>query len=268
VEFIGVGIRDLEDGRILLASRQRVFVVSGAGERPRPLADVQGDDPADGLRHVELGATAAFAYAATLHGKLLVSADHGCTWTVMAGVGTVMGLAIDEVGEAHVLTRQSGDLRWLRSDERGHWESKRLEGLELTASSGSHARMAVLGNTWVVGLETGELMASSDGGETWCRAQLPAGLRCVSIVPGEKGNAVVGALYAEAEDRSFLFSWYPGQAPELVADLSPDVAVGSTDLDSSEGMGRAHHSLWDPFRGCLWVAGAFGLCAWRPALPT
>ncbi|MFW5739036.1 MAG: hypothetical protein ACOC1F_01575, partial [Myxococcota bacterium] len=134
--------------------------------------------------------------------------------------------------------------------------------------AGEHApAMAVHGSTRVLAAQSGALVASLDAGTTWHEVRVPAQLRSVTVVPGDKADMIVGALYAESEDRSYLFAWLPGQEPTLVADLSPDVTVGNADVDPSDGLGRAHHVRWDGVRGCVWVAGSFGLGAWRPSLP-
>ncbi len=264
VEFISVGLC-LPDARLLLASRQRILETTQAGD-PRRWFD--GDLRAeDGFQRVEFGGTEeAFAYAMTTHGDLRVSADHGRTWRTMDGVGKVLALTVDEAGSAHVLAVSEGSCRWLRTDKHGQWESVPLHTPE-DLVRGEVAAIAVGAGTWAIALERGELLASSDDGETWAVAKVPPGVRGLTVAPSNGSNTVVGTLYLESQDRSYLFAWTPGEEPVLVADLSPDVTIGTPDLDPSEGLGRAHHVVWDPFRGCVWVAGAFGLCAWSPTLP-
>jgi photosystem II stability/assembly factor-like uncharacterized protein len=264
VEFISVGFAP-SHGNVLLASRQRVLEARPDGNTHRWFDG--GLQAGDGLHRVEFGGTGdTFAYALTMRGDLRVSADHGRTWRTMDGVGKVLALAVDEAGSAHVLAISDGTRRWLRTDDHGRWESIPLNVPDNLAH-GDVAAIAVAGGTWAIALERGDLLASSDDGETWTRTKVPPGVRGLTIVPANGTATVVGTLYLESQDRSCLFAWTPGQEPSLVADLSPDVTVGAGDLDPSEGLGRAHQVIWDPFRGCVWVAGAFGLCAWSPTLP-
>jgi hypothetical protein len=264
VEFIAVGFTP-SNAHVLLASRQRVLETTLAGDTPRWFDG--GLHAGDGLHRVEFGCTGnTFAYAMTMQGDLHVSADHGRTWRTMDGVGKVLALAVDEAGGAHVLAISGGTSRWLRTDDHGRWESIPLNIAEEFAHH-DVAAIAVAAGTWAIALERGELLASSDDGETWSRTKVPPGVRGLTVVPANGKATVVGTLYLESQDRSYLFAWIPGQEPSLVADLSPDVTVGAGDIDPSEGLGRAHQVTWDPFRGCVWVAGAFGLCAWSPTLP-
>ena len=266
-ELIGVGLTDAEKGELVFASRQRLMISIEGGKRVRRVADVHDDGPNAGLVHLGMS-SATFAYASTLQGKLLVSADRGCTWRTIVGVGAVRALTVDEQGAAHVLASQDDQLHWLQSDEGGRWQSKILQGPPLELRLAPSPSIAVRGRTLALATQGGELTASLDAGDSWTKVRLPSQLRSVTVVPDDQGDMIVGAFYAESEDRSYLFAWRPGSNPSLVGDLSPDVAVGSADVDTSEGLGRAHHVVWDPVRGCVWVAGTFGLCAWRPKLPT
>ena len=265
-ELIGIALQDAEGQQLVLASRQRLMVSVDVGRQVRVVADVLDDGPDAEI--CWMGRGARFAYACTSKGRLLVSADPTRSWRPIDGVGLVRSIAVDERGTAHVLAWREGRLHWLRSDEDGRWQGKALEGAPQQLPDTPLPTMAVRGSTWVLASQKGILIASLDAGETWRQTRLPTPLRSVTVVPGEETDTVVGTFYVESEDRSYLFAWSPGKAPERVADLSPDVAVGSLELDPSEGLGRAHHVLWDPIRGCVWVAGSFGLCAWRPALPT
>ena len=220
------------------------------------------------LVQLKIGSTgSAFAYARTSQGQLLVSADPGRAWRTIEGIGTVLGMTIDEEGTAHVLSTREDRWQWWRSDEAGQWEAKPLPDAPFRGFREPTCCTAVLDSTWVVAGRDGTLVASTDAGETWNETRLPSQVRAVTVARLAGGPRVVGALYLESEDRSYLFSWLPGSKPELVADLSPDVAVGESAVDSSEGIGRAHDVLWDAMSGSVWVAGTFGLCAFRPVLP-
>lgn len=266
-ELIGVGMADGSGSRIVFASRQRLMLSTDGGRTVRWVADVSHDGPAAALCRLEMGSIdATFAYAVTLQGRLLVSADRGRAWRAMDGIGAVRGLAIDHVGAAHVLAIQEEQWHWMRSDEHGRWESKLLRHVEL--SSGARPSMAVRGATRVLAVDDGTLLVSFDGGDTWNRSRVPPRLRSVAVIPGPSGDVVVGALFIESEDQSFLFAVEPDGEPELVADLSPDIAVDASDVDASEGTGRVDQIAWDDDRGCVWVAGEAGLSAWRRKLPT
>lgn len=267
-ELVGIVLQDPDGRRLLLATRHRLMVSADAGRQVRVVADVLDEGPEAEITRMESAARGAgFAYACTSKGRLLVSSEPARGWRPIDGVGLVRSIAVDEGGTAHVLARRDGQLHWLRSDEEGRWEGKALQGIPQQLPEAPAPVMAVRGTTWVIASPTGMLIASLDAGETWQQTRLPTPLRSVTVVPGDEGHVVVGAFYVESEDRSYLFSWRPGAQPERVADLSPDVTVGTLEIDPSDGLGRAHHVRWDPIRGCVWVAGSFGLCAWRPALP-
>ncbi|HPB96600.1 MAG TPA: hypothetical protein PKW66_11855 [Polyangiaceae bacterium] len=261
-EFVSMGFAPRD--RVMLASRQRFF------ETTRSVQTCQwfesGLSKGDAIAHVVYGlCDRAFSYASTTQGELLVSADHGRTWKRVDGLGKVLGLTSDEKGNAHILTVSETSFFWLDADDEGRWESKLVKAV---LSTHGVAALAASSDTWVAALEDGALLASPDRGETWFHTKIPVGIQSLAILPNEAKATIVGAIYLESHDRSVLFSWIPGQEPTLVADLSPDVAVVGADADPTEGLGRAHHLRWDPFRGCLWVAGAFGLIAWSPSLPT
>jgi hypothetical protein len=89
-----------------------------------------------------------------------------------------------------------------------------------------------------------------------------------AVVDTDTGPFAVVAVYSESEDRSYLLRIGASGEAEMVGDLSPDVAVPSgDDAEESEGMGRVSTIVWDGRRGWLWVAGRFGLQAWRPVFP-
>ena len=87
----------------------------------------------------------------------------------------------------------------------------------------------------------------------------------MALVPCGQVTVLVGTFYVESEDKSYLFSIEEEDQPKLSADLAPSVGVGPSDeIDDSEGLGRATALRWDEARGWIWIAGRFGLQAWRP----
>ncbi|PIE05397.1 MAG: hypothetical protein CSA75_04970 [Sorangium cellulosum] len=268
VELIGIGLADERAQHIVMASRQRLMMSTDGGQTVNRSANVDVNAPSAGLRHVELGPCGAkFAYADTTNGKLLVSADRGCAWRSMSGIGSVRGFALDQDGTAHVLSSREGQLQWLRSDDTGQWDTRLLNDA-FQLPEGAEICVAVRGDTWVVATFDGLLYISTNAGKQWRSLRVPPQLRSVAVIPEVDRNVVVGALYLESEDRSYLFTVDPDRQVLLVADLSPAVPVDPIEGDPSEGIGCVHHVVWDDNRSCAWIAGAAGLAAWQPKLPT
>ncbi|MBI5537425.1 MAG: hypothetical protein HY898_32175 [Deltaproteobacteria bacterium] len=150
------------------------------------------------------------------------------------------------------------------------WALVRWEQIELRAdespSSWTEATLSAMRADLVAkATSKGDLSVSRDSGESWSTCMVTAELTSIAIAPIGSSLAVLGTIYLEAEDRSYLFCCEVGGEPVLVADLSTDVSRGTDeDGDESDSAGPASALGWDDERGWLWVAGPSGLQAWRP----
>lgn len=139
-------------------------------------------------------------------GTLLATADGGRTWQKQ-DVGTektLFGVCFPTaergwaVGiDGLILRTRDGGRRW--EVQRGAAEQEALEELGFleTIKNPGLYDIAIAGDYGVVVGDTGILLITSDGGETWSRQALPekqrlAWMRGVSVVPGTQGY-VVGA---------------------------------------------------------------------------
>ncbi|MCU0690844.1 MAG: hypothetical protein MUF54_05520 [Polyangiaceae bacterium] len=238
--------RSCDGGRTIQAVAAPIATVSGAG-----LASVCLGSPDSGL-----------VYVIRHDGALLASWDDAATWRVMDGIEAVGAVCSDERGSVQLLVRQPSGARLLGSDREGCWSSLKLNELPSEVDLRQAKLLAKRGSVIALGEASGRITVSWDAGETWITRRVPHTVCALAVVPKD---LVVGAVYAESEDKSYLFRVTRAGTVELVADLSPDVAAdGSQEADESEGLGQASALAWDNNRGVLWVAGRFGLVAWRP----
>ena len=160
-------------------------------EQDTVLYDVRFADPEHGFIAGEFG-------------TVLATTDGGTTWTkqetgtekTLFGVsfrtpqrGWVVGL------DGLILRTRDGGATW--EVQRGVARSESLEELgflDALKNPGLYA-VAVVGQYGVIAGDTGTLLVSSDGGETWSERPLPEKdrlrwMRAVSLVPGTHGLAV------------------------------------------------------------------------------
>jgi hypothetical protein len=120
--------------------------------------------------------------------------------------------------------------------------------------------LAAQGSVMAVATASGAVAASFDGGGQWLEARVPPTLGCLGIAAGR----VVGAIFLESEDKSCLFVIGRDGIPRSVAEIAPTGCGLDAGDDESEGRGQATGLAWDEQRGVLWVAGGFGLRAFKP----
>jgi len=199
-------------------------------------------------------------------GVLQLSRDRGHTWVDVQKQDDVTGFCVDDRGVlvAAVISGKTRGL--LRSSDSLGWRLERAGGDQLQDWE-RPMLLAARDETVAVASREGSIGISHNAGADWSRHAVPRWLTSVAIVPASGRHVLVGTLFVESEDKSYLFTIEPDSTIALVADLSPavDVAPDGED-DDSEGMGRAESVVWDDARGWLWIAGRFGLQAWRPAL--
>ena len=96
-----------------------------------------------------------------------------------------------------VIRTQDGGKTWTR--QRGHEEGQALDDvgfLDTLKNPGLYA-VRVLGRQGVVAGDTGVLLTTTDGGNTWAQLELPqrqrlTWMRAVSVLPGGDGFVVGG----------------------------------------------------------------------------
>ncbi len=206
-------------------------------------------------------------YAHASDGSMFASAHPGSGWTRLEGIGSVRAVAQDAAGSLFVLALRDTPAL-LRFDTQGRWESEPLPGDVAPRLRGQRAWLAMDPGLALFGTPGGAIwMRTGRAGEWIARSVAPEACAAAVVDTGSGPFAVV-AVYVESEDRSYLLRIEPSGEAELVGDLSPDVAIASgTDAEDSDGMGRVLAMVWDSRRGWLWVAGRFGLQAWRPGYP-
>lgn len=256
---------ELRDGRVLAVGQSVVELVADQAGGLRAVSGPARDDVSSGQLAFGLGR--ALLARLSHDGAIELSRDHGRTWSDVQKQGEIAGVCVDESG-ALVAAIGSGKLAGvLRSADGSAWS--------LTEAAAGHtftwqrpALVAACASSVAVGTPEGTIDLSGNGGADWSRHQVPRWLTSIAFVPASRGAVLVGTLFVESEDKSYLFAVGPGGGLSLVADLSPAVGVGSQgDDDESEGLGRAESVVWDEARGWLWIAGRFGLQAWRPLFP-
>ena len=206
--------------------------------------------------------------ARTASGKIHVTLNGGAAWKAMEGLGEVLDVAQDESGNLHVLA-WADETSLLRIDPKGHWEAASA-GPDLGPRSiGMQVRLAIMGETAAVASAEGRVWLRSSPDSPWQTRLIAPELCATAIVRTSAGPCAVAAVFVESTDRSYLVRIPIDGPPELIADLSPDVALlPNEEGDEAESLGRASCLAWDDRRALLWVAGRFGLQAWRPVVPT
>lgn len=277
----------LRDGRVVVAGQTLLelhtddtgtlrFVTCSSPTPPPALAGLAlpDDGPAvmasDGLE----GAGNLFAFGRdrcllarlSSDGALSVSRDRGADWVDVQRQDEVAGVGVDDTGRLVVAMASRKDRALLRSVDGLAWELD--AGSSLGGLDWQRPVLVAARNESVAVASTRGVIDVSRGAQTpWTRTAVPPWLTSVAFVPLSGRDVLVGTLFLESEDKSYLFTIEPEGAIALVADLSPAVGVASSaEDDDSEGLGRAECIAWDEARGWLWVAGRFGLQAWRPAL--
>ena len=262
-EVMAIATVVAQPDRLLLATRHALLASNDGGRSVRPRALPRPVRIGASFCTLVTSTSAPLAYATTTAGDLFVSADRGETWREMDGIGNVRALAADERGTAHVVALQDEQLLWLRGDDEGQWCSTQLELDTIGDDARGTLLMAAREDMIVIADEGGRIAVSRDAGASWTSLRVPAQLVALAILPS---GEIVGAVYLESEDKSVLVRVDTRDELACVADLSPNVSLDA-DVDPAEGMGQACALTWDEGRGCLWVAGRFGLVAWRPSLP-
>jgi hypothetical protein len=204
-------------------------------------------------------------YARRTDGRMLASPRIGGLWTSLEGVGVVRAMAGDSDGLVRVVARRDG-LVMMTFDGDGRCKSEALPEDMAEVLSDEGAWVAAGRDLCVVGAEDGRLWWRGVG-TGWASALLPREACAAVVVDAGARPFVVVAVYVESEDRSYLVRLGADGTARLVGDLTPDVVDPTSSTgDETEGMGKVAAIAWDPHRGWLWVAGRFGLQAWRPEL--
>jgi hypothetical protein len=262
-EVMAVAVDARAPERLVLATRHAVLVSNDGGRSVRPMSLSRAVGSGTSLCTLVTSATAPLAYASTSIGDLFASADRGETWRAIEGIGNVRALAMDERGTVHVVALQDEEVIWLRADEQAQWCSTQLELDAIGVDEQRTMFLAARRDVVVLADESGTIAVSRDAGGSWTGLRVPSQIVALAILPS---GEIVCAVYLESEDKSVLVRVDAGDGLACVADLSPNVSADG-DGDPSEGMGQACALAWDEGRGCLWVAGRFGLSAWRASLP-
>lgn len=200
--------------------------------------------------------------ALTTAGSLLVSPTDEPSWEQVLCQSEVLAIGSDDDQLfAAVAAQDSVVIR--RSDDGQQWTEEQPPAPPLRPD---HTLLLATGfGILVVADSAGRVHVRRDG--TWTSLAVPSELRALCVVEGPKGPVVMASVFIESEDRSYLLELETERA-WVVGDLSPDVIVEATDDDGSESLGQAAAMAWDADRGWLWIAGRFGLAAWRPGVPT
>lgn len=181
--------------------------------------------------------------------------------------GRIAATAIDRANHVHCIIERAGGFDHLCSADGIRWKPSALGSECVPLLRGARPLLAVRDSLMAIGNELGQLAISNDRGSSWTRVAVPPVLTALCVVENLSRWAVVGTVFVESQDRSCLFLVDERGQVRVVADLSPDVSVMSDDADESEGLGQASCVRWDAHRGWLWVAGRFGLSAWRAVNP-
>ncbi len=265
VEIVAVVGDDGSPG-VLLATRQGVHASLDGGATAGPaLLRANGEASIAGV--VAGAGPSPTCYARRTDGVMLVSPRLGSPWTSLEGVGVVRAMASDTDGLMRVVARRDGPVL-MTFDGSGRCKSEALPDDMAALLSREGAWVAAGRHHCVMGVVDGRVWWRSSAATGWARVLLPREACAAAVVDAGVGAFVVVAVYVESEDRSYLVRLGTDGTARLVGDLTPDVVdPASSSGDETEGMGRVAAIAWDPHRGWLWVAGRFGLQAWRPELP-
>jgi photosystem II stability/assembly factor-like uncharacterized protein len=151
-------------------------------------------------------------------GTLLATGDGGRTWE-KRDVGTEKTLfgvtfSTPEKGwvvgiDGLLLRTRDGGQSWEVQRGSAHQESLEELGFLETIKNPGLYDIEIVGQQGVVVGDTGTVLSSTDGGETWTRSELPerqrlVWLRSISLVPDARGFAVGAAGFSAAIERGRL----------------------------------------------------------------
>jgi hypothetical protein len=274
LELAGIGDEELigvvlgPGQRLLALTHSGTYGSMDGGATLHRVGTPQGDASSNQVAIRAADSDPSSLFAVTSSGVLLGSANEGAEWQLICTPGRVLSMTtIRQAGLATAIDADGAALL-MRGTLAGGWEVQPLDAASAPTWWARTSIIALCAEVIAVGTARGEVAVSFDRGLTWTPAAVPAPLIAMAIVRGTGGALVVGTFYVESQDKSYLFAIEQGAGPLLVADLSPDVAAGPSDeVDESEGLGNSTAITWDEARGWLWVAGRFGVQAWKPRSP-
>jgi hypothetical protein len=266
-EWVAVAIETSGGTRWWGATRDGVFVSADAGASIAPALIGRGPASSAVRDLCLVGSKRPSPCLLTTAGLVTASGRGHGGWHDPCPGRTIRALARGERGTVFALATDRQDAALLRSDDGLAWTPQPLAPEAARVARAAAPMLAVRGATIVVAEPGGAAAVSRDEGASWRSVALPSGLTALAVGEDDGRAVVLATVFVESEDRSCLLAVDEQDRAWRVADLSPDVAVGAIDgADESEGTGRADAIAWDEHRGWAWVAGRFGLVAWRPGM--
>lgn len=262
-EVIGVQGQAHESGWVLVATRHGVFLSEDGGKSVGAAAfRPPGEAAVAQVGASSRGCRACYARVTT--GQVFASVHPDVTWKELEGLGLSRALTTDPNGNVGLLALRSAPMLFL-FDERGECESEHVPTEASRELQASAAWLALGPGLKAFGDQARLWVCAPD---TWESHALPRDICAAAVAATDSGPSLVVALHVEADDRAYLVQVTRDGSQEIVGDLSPDVALPSgAGEDEGDGFARVVAMAWDAWRSWLWVAGRFGLQAWKPVYP-